>query len=378
MKNKTYDINNFEENPNFFDRVELLVTVKSFDLSAIRQRYLKSRKRSRTGSVERRTPAQGGIVYLVIENGKIQTQEIITQIKEARGIDFNPPYLALSSEDQIFLFNAIIDKPTTIKHPWLSYIHTVHFNDDNSKLLVASSGLDSILEFDTNTLDCTWHWLAWEHGINHGQNPKTGDKFILTRNIAEAETLEKAGKNHFLVKNPGKQHLPTACRSAFINSAKYSRDGHIIATFFHEGKVMAINRETGEWDCLIAGLSKPHGGHEENEGYLVTDTAKGSVVYWTNSQKLSFEFRNLPGKASEVGELEWLQTSHVKDNTILTIDSNRNSFIFFDTTSQKRATILFSANWAVQDFVFLPEGSVELISRLKNWFEQEHHTKVEY
>jgi endonuclease I len=76
----------------------------------------------------------------------------------------------------------------------------------------------------------------------------------------------------------------------------------------------------------------------------------------------------LPGKQSDVQNLEWLQTSHNLDNTIVTIDSNRSNLTFFDVKEEKRMHVEFDPNWAVQDFVFVPAQARELIDVAKNYF----------
>ena len=84
MRNKIIDLNCFTEDKKCWDTIELLVAVKSFNLQEIRKRYLSSQKRSRTGSVERREPALGGIVYLKIENSEIIEEKILAKLTEPR------------------------------------------------------------------------------------------------------------------------------------------------------------------------------------------------------------------------------------------------------------------------------------------------------
>jgi len=356
------DLNSYREAPDSFGEMQLLLTVKSFNLQAIRKRYLASRKRSRSGSIKRREPAQGGLVYLKIRNGRIEQSKILAQYKEARGIDFKKKQLAISSEDEIFIFDIEHETMDRIQHPWLAYIHTVKFNHANNQLLVASSGVDTILEFDLQTRKKTWEWNAWEHGINQGLNPKDGKKHYLTRSVEEAEQLKKAGKNVILINHPQKDKLPTALRAAFINSAEYDHDGNILLTFFHDGDVKQLDKKSNRLPILISGFEKPHGGMACQAGYLVTDTAGGRVFQQKKETGVSYFFHNLEGKDPRLKALEWLQTSHFHRGNIITIDSNRTSLVAFNPQKELRMMLPYDPNWAVQDFIPFT-GAVEKIEK---------------
>ena len=100
---KRIDISNFKKDSSFYKQIDLILTVKSFDLQAIRKRYLESKKNKRSGSTQRREPALGGVVSLSIYKGKLFDEEVLTQLKEPRGIDFLHKKLAISSEDKVYV-----------------------------------------------------------------------------------------------------------------------------------------------------------------------------------------------------------------------------------------------------------------------------------
>jgi hypothetical protein len=306
MNKKTVDLNTFAVDPAAFGRYELLLAVKSFDLQAIRKRYLASRSRSKTGSVERREPAVGGIVHAVIENGEIVRQDIIAELVEPRGVDLNGNTIAISSENRIFIFRPGANEPIEVNHPWLSYIHTVRFNETGDRILVSSSGVDTLLEFDLDSGQASWEWVAWEHGLNTGENPADSSKHYLTRNPGEARRLEAEGKNVILITEPREQTLPTALRAAFMNSAEYDQSGDVLATLFHHGQVLRIDKTKGNWQPVISGMSKPHGGMQRDTAFVATDTGGGRVVFAEPETETSYDFSELPGKDPSLGELEWL------------------------------------------------------------------------
>ena len=363
------DLNNFTSDPDYFGNIELLLTVKSFNLQEIRQRYLKSQKRSKSGSVKRREPAEGGLVYLKIKKGKIVRENVLLKYKEARGIDFKNNRLAISSENEIYILNIGTQEVKKIEHPWLSYIHTVKFSADLNKILVASSGVDSILEFDVATRQKIWEWNAWEAGINKGINPETGEKHYLTRSAKKANDLKSQDKKVILIQNPREDKLPTALRAAFINSAEYDSDGNILLTFFHDGDVKKLDKKSNTLTPILKGFNKPHGGISTQSGYLVTDTAGGRVIE-KNDIKTNYWFKNLAGKDFRLKEMEWLQTSHKHRDAIITIDSNRTSLVVFDPDRKTKMLVPYNSNWAVQDFIDI-EGNIETINKtLKSFYEK--------
>ncbi len=373
MKNLNNNLIDFDEDADHFPPVEMLLTVKSFDLQSIRERYLESRKRNKAGSVARRSPAMGGLVHFRINKGQISKTEILSELIEPRGIDIHSSKLALSSENEIYIFESKLDNPMVLKNQWLSYIHSIRFNENASKLLVASSGVDSLIEFNLKTQSVCWEWLAWEHELNEGENPETGKKHYLTRSEIEASKIEEFGKKALLITDPKKQKLPTALRAAFINSAEYSKNGNILATLFHHGYVIEISKQTGKWCILLDGLSKPHGGISYKNGCFVTDTGNGKVIFKSKNEIQQYYFGDLAGKPEHLKDLEWLQFSKILDRVIVTIDSNRNSILFIDNVNNKKMTVKYNPNWAIQEFTFLNQDSIPMINKLTKWFKDKDH-----
>ncbi len=209
--------------------------------------------------------------------------------------------------------------------------------------------------------------------MNTGENPKTGEKHILTRSEEQARVLANQGQNVVLVENPNENPLPTAMRAAFINSAEYDENGQVIATLFHNGEVLRVDKESNEYSQLITGLSKPHGGMRYQHNYMVTDTAGGRVIVQqaTDIQQI-YDFRNLPGKPEEIADLEWLQTSHHIQEGIVTIDSNRTGLMFFRPQERVRMFVPLNPDWAIQDLVPVPNDETDLMHQVKQWFSGRH------
>jgi len=360
------DLNTFERTNSFYKPKAFLVTVKSFEMQKIRERYLKSRKRKngRVGSVERRETARGGLVYVEIEQGVITHYEILSFLPEPRGIDVAADMIAVSTENVVHLIND--SGVERIDDPWFSYIHTVQFNHCHAadRLLVSSSGFDCIFEYDLNTYKRNWEWFAWEHGFNKGFNPETQKEVILTRRKEEARLLKAEGRDHIFISDPIKQTLPTAMRAAFINSVTYDCNARdkLLATFFHEGAVYRIDMNDGSAERILDGMKSPHGGRNFGDIYMATSTAKGEMVF-SDGRRISFS--GLAGKPDELSDLEWLQNSAPFSDCIITIDANRNSFVLTDIENKQYDIIHVDPDWAIQDIAEVGEESKALVKKIK-------------
>ena len=345
------DLSQFQKDHTFYGELNLLLTVKSFDLQAIRKRYLASKKNNRAGSVKRRKVALGGLVSVTLKNGMAIEEKVLSTLKEPRGIDYRNGQLAVSSENKAYV---LTDAIHTIQNDWFSYIHTVEFSPFNdAQLLISSSGYDCVFEYDWQKNACEWEWFAWENGMCVGKDPKTESPLYLTRDKVQFSVWEKEGKNALLIDNPLTQVLPTAKRAAFINSVSYHQQekGLLLATFFHLGSIAQIEQKTGVISMVMDELKNPHGGWQSDELLMATSTASGEV----RLNEDAFLFQNLADKPTELGEMEWLQNSKKINDFIVTIDSNRTSFVVFHPEKKLYDTIPYNDNWAVQDMV---EGKI--------------------
>lgn len=353
MKIHHIDITTLTNDPSHFGTLDLLLTVKSFDLQAIRKRYLASKASGsgRVGSISRREPAQGGVVAATLEGSRLTQQNIVWRATEPRGIDWQPQALTLAADRTVLIIDAAGNKQT-INHPWLSYIHTVAWSPHAEKrLLVSSSGLDLLQVYAGDSLE--WEWLAWEHGFNQGFDTVANKPILLTRNRTQAEKWA-AGRHHFaLVDEPNNTHLPTAMRAAFINSSVFDAQepGYVLATFFHAGKVLRINEQTGEASVVITDLQHPHGGRRFGEQFMATSTATGEVVLQAEKQQTRYSMARLAGKPEYLADKEWVQNTITTDSEWIVIDSNRTAFIRIDPKAGRYCLVPYPDSWAVQDGV---------------------------
>lgn len=361
MKIRNYDLSTFKTDHHFYNGISLLITIKSFDLQAIRERYLKTRskKSNRTGSVERRKTSIGGIAHLEMKGGKIARSAILARMPEPRGVHAANDTLALSAENKVYVIDN--EQIYTIADPWFSYIHTVQLNPDNqSRVLVSSSGFDSIFEYDFLQNHKTFEWFAWENGFARGRDPETGESVYLTRSRQQAIIYQNEGTPHIFISDPRTEKLPTAKRAAFINSVVYhQKQDLLLATFFHEGAVFAIDRKTGKAVKVLDGMKNPHGGQIYHQCYMGTSTGTGEVVTGDITTQNRYDFSKMPGKPEFLESMEWVQNTIPIGNNLLAIDSNRNAFVIFNPEKKLIDIIPYDPNWAVQDMAPAKISTIE-------------------
>lgn len=351
-------IKDFSYDAQLIETLDLLLVIKSFDVQAIRKRYLAARenKSGKTGSVERREPGLGGLVEIKIESDRITASNIISRLKEPRAMDMKDAQFSIAPEDQILLIHRAHSERSSILNDWFSYIHKLKYHPTEDKLLVCSSGFDCFFEYDLSSGHISYEWFSWDHGLNMGKDAD-GHTQYLVRKKEDYKNYIAEGHKALLISDPKTQSLPTAQRAAFINAADYDLKAEsYLLTLFHEGKVISVNPESGEWQVLIEDLKNPHGGMEIEEGiFLVTNTADGSIVIRRDlngaPRETAYSFKGIEGKVEEMAGKSWIQNSIYHDGKIISIDSNRNSLFIIDINSESYSRIPFDPDWAVQDIL---------------------------
>ena len=177
--------------------------------------------------------------------------------------------------------------------------------------MVSSSGFDCIFEYDLKETNLIWEWFAWENGFDRGKDPLTHSDVLLTRHHDQAKKWQQEGKTFLLIDNPKTQSLPTAQRSAFINSVAYHADQEhlILATSSMQVRCMQINKKDNSVLTVIESMQHPHGGKQSDTISLATSTNSGEIVLIKDTIEYRYYTNELGEKPSELGEMEWLQNS---------------------------------------------------------------------
>lgn len=147
-------------------------------------------------------------------------------------------------------------RPNVISSPLFNALHSI--SRTRHGYLVASTGLDVLVELSYSG-DTLWTWWATDHGFTHTQ---TGERRELDKSTDYRET--KFG---------------TLQQTTHVNSAFELPDGRILATLFHQGTVILIDRETGDWTTVLEGLNHPHSVRIlDEQHFTVADTVHGRAL----------------------------------------------------------------------------------------------------
>ena len=177
-------------------------------------------------------------------------------------------------EQRVYLLSP--NGTATLSHPWLNYIHSVEVTPQGA-LLIASAGSDLIVEL-TPAGKVVWEWIGPEHGYN-------------TRPDGVCVSIDRKLDHRSL-------HKRTSDQAMHITAAISASSETVLATLFHQGTLVAIDRGTGQARDVLAGLSRPHGIHRLDGGFMVSDTLGHRIIILDEHLKPS---REIPWGS------EWLQ-----------------------------------------------------------------------
>jgi hypothetical protein len=218
------------------------------------------------GSYEKPKQDLGGLLCFIEEDG---TRKVV-ELNLAAGM--------VDSEDGVFVttFGGVheINSETgaiqqdIVSLPLFNALHSI--SRSRQGYLVASTGVDLLVEFNRQG-EVLWTWWATDHG------------FALTP-TGERRELDKTADQRV-------QKYGTLAQTTHVNSVAELPDGRILATLFHQGTVIAIDRETGAWQTLLEGLDHPHAVRVlDEEHFTIADTVHGKALLVSlKGQKASIE-----------------------------------------------------------------------------------------
>ncbi len=124
-------------------------------------------------------------------------------------------------------------------------------------VLLASSGVDGLLELtlDGNLL---WSWLGPENGYK--VTPQ-----------GTRRRVDRSGDHRIA-------GIATDLQATHCNSAVRTGDSVVLATLFHQGQIIQLERDGRRPQVLLFGMTHPHSLRRRSRGWLVCDSRPGSVV----------------------------------------------------------------------------------------------------
>lgn len=144
----------------------------------------------------------------------------------------------------------------TVSSPCFNALHSL--SRTRRGYLVASTGLDLLLEFDKKG-NILWQWWATDHGF----------------------TRTPMGRERLLDKQADHRDIEygTLTHTTHINSAVERPDGSVLATLFHQGMVILIDRRTSQWHAVLEDLDHVHSVRQLDENHFtIADTGRGRAL----------------------------------------------------------------------------------------------------
>ncbi|MDQ2906120.1 MAG: hypothetical protein M3Y81_21580 [Chloroflexota bacterium] len=269
------------------------------------------------GSRHKPEEDQGGLLCLLDDLGGIQST---IELPMPAGITPSEHGVFVASSDAV---HEVTTDLSLIQHevvslPGFNLLHSL--SRTARGYLAASTGLDAILEF-TRDGELIWSWWATEHGFT--ETP-TGERRILD-----------SGVDHRGIK------YGTLDQTTHVNSAAELAGGIVLATLFHQGMVIAIDRASGAWQPVVEGLDHPHAIRVLTEDYFtVADTGRGRalLVHIKDGKGLI--------ETEVAADTTWLQDcsyDYRYDHWVL-VDGKHSRVILRAGTAGDKGTIQFDLN----------------------------------
>ena len=197
-------------------------------------------------------------------------------------------------------------------------LHTLRETPDG--VLVVSSGTDSIFEIAGDGRRIVWSWWAREHGFTTDPN-----------DIERGPEKSTDHRNFF---------YNTWRRTTHVNSALMFDSRTVLATFFHQGILCAIDRATGRVTQIVSDLRRPHALRWSADSRITfADTGRG-VAYRGTISGGRFVKEN-----SISIETNWLQDCQYVNGMWILVDAEHARVYFADLAQNILAYDQFDEDW---------------------------------
>ena len=207
------------------------------------------------GSYEKPKEDLGGLLCLLEDLG---TARQTVDLKMAAGMVDSEQGVFVTSFSSIHEFDPVqrVMGQHVVSSPLFNALHSI--SRTRRGYLVASTGVDLLVEFNRQG-EILWTWWATDHGFERtpAGKPRRIDK------TADHRTLKYG----------------TLSQTTHVNSVAELPDGRVLATLFHQGTVIAIDRASGDWQTVLGGLDHPHAVRVlDEQHFTVADTVGGRAL----------------------------------------------------------------------------------------------------
>lgn len=383
----------FHEDQTLGNGLNLIISVKNINLVKAENQHLNRPRKKMPrviGVTEARPYHEGLLVALSISEKyneeALSVENALWTLKyvEVHGVSLRENrFMAVSGGDIITVYDVETETKRVFRNPWFQHLHTVEFSSDGSRLLTASMGFDSIMEFEVASGRLTWDWNAWDQGFNRSllghyvvRSQKEAAE-IIAKHKAAGEEIEV-----IVVDDPTEYAmfgLPTRWRPVGLNAVKYcdmtstgdaiplagqpglvaGDSTAVMATCFHTGDAWVISAPSGTCTTMIGGLFGPHGFSKTDKSHAVISSTRDGCFYIANESyeiEREVDLEGTPGVVRPEALGEWLQTTkHVTGSIYAGLDIHRSSLWLIDVDKAAYRRIPVPRGWALQDLFVMPE-----------------------
>ena len=360
------DIARFDYDSSLAQDWPVFIALKGFGQLAIVDKIIERKGNKRfgltaVGNVADRRYSTGLLALTRVDADSFDegTLSVHLECTEPYEIAVDGDRLAYTSGYRFVLFDLATGSSEEFTSDWMSYLHTIEFSADGKNILVAATGLDTILEINLDSNEVVWEWNVWDHGINLVSLTES----YLTRDRVQAKQLEEdhPGAEVRLIEDPltlPREGLATHHSPMNMNGTHYGRSGQILATGYHRPELFVINRD-GSHDRYDLGLTNPHSFRPYDKGYMVADTGSGRLLLLDEGFGVTAvgDSSSLPADVEKkAGFGEWMQTASPLDDDGLfaTVDALRDGVHIIDVPRRRRRFIGNPPEWTIQAVIDAP------------------------
>ncbi len=365
------DVSTFAEDAELGTDLDAFLVVKGFNQLAIVAKIIERKGNKAYGltsitDVTARRYSEGLVAHTSLSLDSFDDRSLASRLEctEPFEVAMDTNRLAVTAGFRFLLFDLASGGSQEFGNEWMSYLHTIEFSADGERMLVASTGLDTVLEVELSTGEVGWEWNAWDHGFNFVALTSS----YLTRDRDQAATLaaEYPGAEIRLIENPldlPREGIATHHSPMNLNGSHYGRADEILVTGYHRPEVFVIGRDGSHREYDL-GLANPHSFRPHRSGYMVADTGAGRLLLLDDRFEIDtiVDFSGLaadPGKKEGFGE--WLQTaSPLGDDGLFTaVDALRDGVHIVDVAGRRRRFIPNPPQWTIQAVMPAPIAAAE-------------------
>ncbi|MEM9135456.1 MAG: hypothetical protein AAF962_19720 [Actinomycetota bacterium] len=363
----------------------VFITIKGFNQQAIVRKIIERKGKKTLGltaadDTSKRRYSTGRIVFTTLGMDALDDE----QLAGFGGIECVEPYhltvqgsrVAYTSGDRFHLLGP--EGVQEYTNPWMAYLHTVDFSDDGARMLIVSTGFDTIQEVDLVTGEVLWEWNAWDNGYTYAERIDT--HFV--RSAEQAARLEAAQSEQpggvpstVSIVDPAllpREGLATQQTPLNMNGVFYDHDGRVLATGYHRPELFVIGADGGHTTTDL-GLLHPHSFRPlrtgYHQGYQVANTGRGELILVGEdlSAERIVDLSGLPADPEKkAGFGEWLQTVAPLDaesGLFLAVDALRSGVHVLDVVDRRRRFIPNPDDWTLQTVAPMEASMAEMIIR---------------